>query len=372
MSKNLPKIALVKQDLYDDLYVCKNRTSIDEAFLSTLMRTGPLGLFEPDIDADYLIIKEQKERECQAYQKSNRMSKKLKWQLQNLPAYKIDADSFRFKKPLSEHCHKEYAQDPYSIDWSKYDIVISVNVAVPTAIVKKYPDTLWCYMYGEANSETPYPRYGYDVLITQDITGTVAPSLGKVDFPYTFLEPDTLEKIAQKLFGKIKTKSGVFAEINNTTERPVTSCPPLDFVKKLGHEVILHSQDIKENLKNLYRAKYFVKVTGRVIRGNSVIEAVSAGTLVLMNPKDLMHSQILPKECWIHDAKEASALIKKLDADPKFYKSLLAKERELIQRYVVDAPLESLYACLRYKRAGLKVAKPSLRHRVKLFLELLS
>ena len=366
------KIALVKQDLYDDLYVCPNRTPVDEMFLSTLMRTGPLGLFDKEIDADYLIIKEQPDSECKAYQKSNRLSKQLKYELQNLPANQIKADSFRFKKPLSTHCQGEFAVDPSSVNWKKYDVVISINVAVPTKIVKQFPDTLWCYMYGEANSETPYPKYGYDVLITQDIMGTVAPSLGKVDFPYTFLGTKTLENIAVKLFGKIKKKSGVFAEINNTTERPVTKVPCLDFVKKLGHEVILHDQSIKDNLEHLYKAKYFVKIQGRVIRGNSVIEAISAGTLVLMNPKDLMHAQILPKECWIHNQKEAQALIKQLDADDKLYKKLLEKERELVQRYVVDAPLENLKACLEYKRQGQTVPKPTLRHRIKLFLQLLS
>ena len=91
-----------------------------------------------------------------------------------------------------------------------------------------------------------------------------------------------------------------------------------------------------------------------------------------MNPKDLMHAQILPKECWIHNQKEAAALIKQLDADDKLYKKLLEKERELVPRYVVDAPLENLKACLEYKRAGQTVQKPTLRHRIKLFLELLS
>ena len=366
------KIALVKQDLYDDLYVCANRTPIEEMFLSTLMRTGPLGLFDPEIDADYFIIREQPEHECQAYKKSNRLPKGLKYELQNLPANQIKAGSFKFKKPLSNHCHSEFSKNPEDIYWEKYNVVISINVAIPTRIVKQYPKTLWCYMYGEANSETPYPKYGYDVLITQDIMGTVAPSLGKVDFPYTFLGPKTLENVALKLFGKNKKKSGVFAEINNTTERPVTKVPCLDFVKKLGHEVILHDQGIKDNLEHLYKAKYFVKVQGRVIRGDSVIEAISAGTLVLMNPKDLMHAQILPKECWIHNQKEAAALIKQLDADDKLYKKLLEKERELVQRYVVDAPLENLKSCLEYKRAGQTVPKPTLRHRIKLFLELLS
>lgn len=84
------KIALVKQDLYDDLYVCANRTPIEEMFLSTLMRTGPLGLFDPEIDADYFIIKEQPEHECHAYKKSNRLPKGLKYELQNLPAFCVN------------------------------------------------------------------------------------------------------------------------------------------------------------------------------------------------------------------------------------------------------------------------------------------
>lgn len=375
------KIALIKQDCYDDLYICKNNTPIEEMFLSTLMRTGPIGLFDKEFEnifsTDYFIIKEQKENECKSYKKSTSpLSKKLKYQLQNLPGNKIDADSFNFKIVLSDKSHKDFAINPNDVDWNNYDVVISINVAIPTKIVKKYENTLWCYMYGEANSETPYPKFGYDVLITQDIMGTVPAHLGKADFPYTFCGTHTLENIAKKLFplttrGEVQ-KTGIYAEINNTTERPVTKVPCLEFAKELGHEVIFHSQNIKENLERLYKAKYFVKLQGRVIRGNSVIEAVSAGTLVLMNPKDLMHSQILPKECWIHDKKEASELIKKLDSNPLLYEEYLQKERELIQRYVIDAPIESLKTCLKYKREGQKVFKPTLRNRIRLLINLLS
>lgn len=267
------KIALVKQDVYDDLYVCKTPLKPEDVYKSTLMRTGPLSLIT-DYKADFLIIKEQPKSECHSYMKSCRVSKELKNQLQNLPANKITAESFYFKKPLSENSHKDFALDPDSVDWNKYDVVISINVAVPTRIVKKYPTVLWCYMPGEANSETDYPKYGYDVLLTQNITGEVADSLGKVDFPYTFLTPDILERIAEKLFGKIKSKAkrtGIYAEINNTKERPVTTVPCLDFLKKLGYEIIVHDQSIIENLNRVYHSKYFVKLEGRKIRGNSVI-----------------------------------------------------------------------------------------------------
>lgn len=52
------KIALVKQDVYDDLYVCKTPLKPEDVYRSTLMRTGPLSLIT-DYKADFLIIKEQ-------------------------------------------------------------------------------------------------------------------------------------------------------------------------------------------------------------------------------------------------------------------------------------------------------------------------
>lgn len=64
------KIALVKQDIYQDLYVCSKDDRSGggqelscEILKSTLMRIGPLGLIH-DFNADFYIIKEQKNKEC--------------------------------------------------------------------------------------------------------------------------------------------------------------------------------------------------------------------------------------------------------------------------------------------------------------------
>ena len=55
------KFALVKQDVYQDLYVCSSKADGIEALESTLMRIGPLSLIE-DYHADFFIIKENKDR----------------------------------------------------------------------------------------------------------------------------------------------------------------------------------------------------------------------------------------------------------------------------------------------------------------------
>lgn len=358
------KIALVKQDIYQDLYVCAKNEKPFTILKSTLMRIGPLALFT-DYGADFYIIKEQSEHECRAWKHSFRVPSDLKEQLKNLPANKLTAFNFKYLQSLSENSHKDFAIAPDDIDWSVYDIVISINIAVPTRIVKKHPNTLWCYMYGEANADTSCVRFGYDAVLTQNLTGEVADRPGKIDFPYTFLSDTTLEHIAEQAFGPAGDKTGVYAEINNTEERPVLDVPCMHFIKETGHSLVLHSQNIITNTERLYHSKYFVKAAGRKIRGNSVIEAISAGTLVLINPKDVMHSQLLPKETWVHSEAEIIKKIKELDADPDYYLHLLNKQRELLRFFVIDTPMESLKNALAAKRLGITPQKTSFKQKIK-------
>lgn len=344
------KIALVKQDVYQDLYVCPSMVSPEKMLESTIMRTGPLGLFTL-YNSDFLIVHEASERECKTYRKSYRPPKDVLRQLPGTPIDQIKGETFDYLAPRSHQAHSDFAVSVDSVNWGIYDIVISINIAIPERIVKCYPDVLWCYMIGEAGRQTRYVEFGYDVRLTQEVTGAVADSLGPVDFPYTFIGPECLERIAG-IYGAGGVKTGVYAEINMTRERPVRSVPQLEFVRKLGHDVVVHDQDIIDNLIRLKNSKYFVKLGGRKIRGNSVIEAISAGTLVLMDPKDLVHSQLLPKECWIHSEQELRNAIVSLDRDNDRYVELLTEQRKRLASFVVDAPMESLSNCLHEKRSG--------------------
>ncbi len=353
------RIAFVKQDVYQDLYVCANRSSPSDLLSSTIMRVGPLGLFTL-YDADFLIVKEGRERECKAYLKSYRPPAEVLRQLKDKPVNQIRGEVFDYLAPRSGRSHADFSVDADYVPWSDYDVVISVNVAVPTRIVRKHGSTLWCYMMGEASRQAPYVEYGYDARLTQEVSGCVADGLGAVDFPYTFLGPDCLETLAAG-FGATGAKTGVYAEINSTSERPVVRVPQLEFVRGLGHEVVMHDQDIVRNLVKLANSKYFVKLGGRRIRGNSLIEAISAGTLVLMDPKDVVHSQLLPPETWVRSAREISDLIARLDADEGLYGAMLAEQRKRVASFVRDAPMESLRNCLDAKRQGRRPVRPTPR-----------
>ena len=352
IKEELPKlrIAFVKQDVYQDLYVVPTSEHDPAAILfSSMGRVGPIGLMA-DLGADFYIVKEEPEPETQIYRKVVPGLSRYFYLLKTETLDKIPGQEF--KHPGSPVPQGRYAVAAENIDWGTYDVVISVNVSLPARLVRKYPRTLFAYMIGEANLATHKARFGYDVTLNQMARGIVATGMGEIDFPYTFLRGDTLQRIMYAALGRTPKKQGVFMEINSTRERPVTRVPehfrPL--VEEAGQEVLLHRQLIAENLESIYDAKYFVKMGGRTIRGNSVAEAVSLGALAIMDRNEVIHKELIIDECNVKTMDEMVALINRLETSTSLYQDLLDKQRAALQHYFFDTPLNSLYNCLEDKR----------------------
>ena len=348
--ENKLKIALLKQEVYPDLYVCPVTEKDPATILYSSMRgVGPIGLIT-DLEGDFYIIKEEPEWETQIYR---RVIPKIAKYLPMLKTQTVDKlPGQAFKQPGSPYPNGKFAVDGRSIDWSQYDIVVSVNVALPTQLIRQYPKTLFAYMIGEANMATKRPHFGYDVTLNQLARGIVATRCGQVDFPYTFMGSHTLEDILAHHLQRPSKREGIFMEINSTTERPVTRVP--DHFKPLeqtGQPVILHHQKIGDNLQAVYDAKYFIKWGGRGIRGNSVVEAISLGALCLMNRDDIIYKELIIDECNVKSMDELLNLVNRLEQDPALYEELRAKQRAVVQDLFFSKPLLSLENCLKDKRA---------------------
>ena len=345
-----PRIALLKQEVYQDLYVCPvTEKHPGSVLFSSSGRVGPIGLVA-DLGADFYIIKEEQAWETQIYRK---VIPHIAKDLQLLKTQTLDKlPGQAFKVPGSPYPNGKFAIDAHSVDWGMYDMVISINVALPTRLVRQYPRTLFAYMIGEANLATGKARFGYDVSLNQMARGIVASHCGQVDFPYTFVGADTLERILQQQLQRPSKRQGIFMEINSTTERPVKRVPehfkPLE---NTGHDILLHRQKISENLQNIYDAKYFIKWGGRPIRGNSVAEAVSLGALAIMNRNEVIHHELIIDECHVSSIEELLELIRRLDADAALYENLRTKQRTVLQDLFFDKPLRSLENCLAEKRS---------------------
>ncbi len=355
-----PRIALVKQEVYQDLYVCpateKDALSI---LLSSQVRVGPIGLMA-DMNADFYIVKEEPDAETQFYRYVIPHITPYLRMLKNHTLNELPTQEFMC--PGSTHTHGEFSIPCQKVDWGQYDVVISINVSLPTCVIRKYPNTLFAYMIGEANMATRRARFGYDITLNQMARGKVTTDMrlsNEVDFPYTFLKGDTLQRLMKQYTGAqaapttdVSGRKGIFMEINSTTERPVTQVPshfqPL--VDK-GYTIILHRQQIADNLQAIFHSKYFLKMGGRPIRGNSVAEAISLGSLVLMNREEVTHHELIIDECHVTTMDEAVALIDHLENHPEEYERLRNKQQAVLTQLFFEKPLLSLYNCLQQKRA---------------------
>lgn len=365
------KIAFVKQEIYSDLYVCANRTPIDELLFSSMVRVGPFGLFA-HLDADFLIVKEDKAKECHAWETELSKDEKASVyrELKTKPLNQLEGNEYWV--PGSDKAPGEFAVDVDEVDWSKYDIVISINISVPTRIVVKYPKTLWVHMSGESQYMRFTAYYRYDLALTQMSRCEYNRRLRVLEFPYTFIGSTTLEDVIKK-YTDVEKKDGIFGEINCVTERPVRCIPQFDpIVEATGHQIKYHHQLISDNLKELYSAKYYLKIGGRPTRGNGAIEAISLGTPILMSPEDVIHRQILPAEAFVFSAEDAIKKIEYLDSHEDEYQALLRKERELLQTTVYDYPLYGLLKAAEEKNGRVNKKFPYMPFVEKKFLNRLA
>jgi len=331
------KIAVVKSSVYQDLWVTDISNNPYDLFKSSMMRCPPIGLAE-EFGADFIIVKDTDEYPCQ----SNKNC---------LGPY---TDFIHFSKvtnvvgkPFIHEVLDSIAYNVDTIDWSKYNIVMCINTCIPARVTEKYPNTMWCYWIGENNDQLVMNKLKcYDLVLNQDVFKRNLPTFS-IGFPYTYIGDKTIENIV-KLHYKINVdnlvKTGIFMEINNTRERPVKNIPDIfiHISQNTGHEVIKHTEDILENAKNLVEAKYYVKLLGRRIRGNGVLECISAGTLILTSDTLVEFNDLILPECKIQTHNDVILKIKYYDANPELYKDAIKRQRELLNLTYFKGPYNNL------------------------------
>jgi hypothetical protein len=304
------------------------------------MRCPPIGLTEK-ANTDYIIVKLTDEYPSNVYKNHlpddpvafiHRTTSKVS----NLP--------FLDEKYNSSVTLDSVSVDPANIDWSIYDIVLTINACIPLSIVKRYPRTMWCYYIGENDSIHMEQKFtGYNYILNQDVTTAHPPHT--IGFPYSMISSNTYLSLYSHFFkSKPSDRRGIFMEINNTSERPVTVAPPeiLEIQTATGYPILFHNQDILENCKTLCESKYYLKLLGRVIRGNSILEAISAGCIILANRNLLTYKDLCHPFCHILNSDDAIDKIETIDGDKELYTSIISWQREQLDTLYFNTPYNAL------------------------------
>ena len=340
-----PQIAFVKSSLYQDLWVCDITRDPLTLFRTSLMRCPAIGLADA-YQADFIVVREDPGTESLRH--LNCIDKSHYHNLQHANVNKNPELPF-----LDETYHSDRSIDSVShnvdeIDWTKYNIVITMNACVPERIVRAHPRILWCYFIGENKQYMIEPIHGYHVILNQDVTYRQrSPKI--IGFPYTCLSPFLLEKMYYSLFEKTAAshaKDGIYMEINNTEERPVITIPSIfQHIARECHEMTirLHSQNIVTNLKRVCESKYFVKLTGRVVRGNSIVECVSAGTLILANRRLVIFNDLIDERCHCETYADVISKIHFFERNPEEYKKVVFYQRQQLNTHYFKGPIQKLF-----------------------------
>ncbi len=331
--EKLPKIALVKQDVYQDLYCCSPNSSVQEIILSSFQRSGFVGLFTK-FNADFLIVKAEQDLECNIWQQKH---------------FDCHQESIEFYLSLQEK-HSLYSQSVNEIDWNLYDIVISIDIAIPSRITKQFPHILWCYCIGEpcmrAYQESKLkPIDGYNLFLNQQFRHlSFVNSLPKheIEFPY-YLQYYGCYKNILNLDIKDSEKEGLFIEFN---WRKILTEKQKKDLSNFGS--IRCPKGIKNILLELAKSKYFLIGEGtRGLWGNGMIEAIASGCLLIGNPLYVKHKSLFTSATVVYNFDQLLQKLAFFENNNNAYHQELEKQRKILDYVCFNRPMNDLLSIIK-------------------------
>ncbi len=339
-TKNAPRIALVKQDVYPDLYCCETGLSAAETIFSSLKRTGFVALFTR-LHADFYIVKTEDDSECNLW--------KEKWfdcQQETIAQYEA-LKTTPFMDGARGHIIPQgrYARACEEIDWSAYDIVIGLDVPVPARITRRFPSVVWCYCisepcmrsYGRSHKEI---IAGYDLFLNQHyrcLPENYKLPAHEIEFPYFFQYYGCFAELLGRS-AEQEAPNGIMVESHTAM---ILSQEQRAALEKLG-PVEITTGSVEQIIRSLVRSKYFVRLGGRKLWGNAMVEAIAAGCLALGNPQEYHHRCLFTPETQITNFDEMLSKISDFERNPDRYRAAVTEQRERVDYLCFARPLHHL------------------------------
>jgi len=341
------RIALVKQNIYNDLYCCRSLTTGVEAIRSSLLRTGPMG-FLIDLQGDFWHVLEDQAPECRIWEESPGSNPET------------DLQEFRNRQHLIPHEGRlghtdspaELSEAVDEIPWENYDVVISLDVAIPLRTRLRHPNILWVYFPADpgtptAKSSRRSPPEGFDVALTHmHRRFPVRPNLGprSIDCPYSFQSSFSWKKV----WPEVPDRCGVMVE--GKTFRKLT---PNQLASLARFGSVRHPQgSVSEMAHDLLSSRYYLSLYGHPLTGNGQIEAITAGCLSIGDPETYVQRSLYTPTTVVPDFLSALDRIEQFEKNPAL-REQSRREQEAIAEYICfRRPAHQLLTFLRRKRAS--------------------
>lgn len=326
------RVCLVKQHTTYDLYT-RCGPNLREMVASSNWRSGPLGLWEA-FDTDFKVVWENSDPECQLG--------KRHWR--------------KYVEGWDVWPGGGKADNADTTDWGAYDVVISIDIAVPTRVVRRFPGVMWCYFFIEGGPTAidgmfrGSPFYGYNVFLNHRLAKqTLSPDglpirsmhhqrRAVLDFPYYLQSAKSIQSLYPP--PGPKTRNGM---VFSHHSYPCLTSEDLCAFAALG-TVRRPQQSISDIHRCELLSKYFiVHPACKPMAGVGVIEAISAGCLALAPVSKLWgFPEILSPSLDYQNVEELVDLLRKLDANPVWYDTERSLQAAKVQDWCFRLPTANL------------------------------
>ena len=318
------KIALVKQANYIDLYTNPEASTVFELLKSSTMRTGPTG-FWPDGKPHFFIVHDQSDPETRIWEW------KLQFERQN-PANYASREKVR---ALQRRC----AIAPEDIDWGQFDLVVTIENAIPARITRQFPQTKWA-TFLEHHRMPQYRQYlrkppvGYDYFFTQRYgpnPQNLWQSKHAIDISYGFKRAGDV----MKLFPDVEKKPIVHVEDHQDLDLIRVKAAGLGMDPSIFHKAQVGS--CLEYLRSLSESMiYFAPNSYRPLGGLANVDAAAAGCILVGNRMNLWNPCLILPEMQTSELTAGLKLINRILSNLEFKRQPLSELDRVFRAYITD------------------------------------
>ena len=323
------KIALVKQTAYQGAYLPVTERGWVQTILTAPAHLGPMS-FLADLNADYFVVRQTPDPETYLWKEKFAGDPNPEIAFRRIEAWQEEQETMGVV-----NCDQ--------IRWDDYDLVIGLDIPIPTRIVSKSKKTIWAYYSVEAGgtlhkSSILKPVGGYHLYLNHCFRRFRARPSNKdhvLEFPFTFQSASSWKHLAKEtLCGDTNRRGAVVDRASwqsHPSEKPT-------FMNPLSGDATAYIRLMSSN-------QFSIRTDPKTRWGNWALEAIQAGSLFLGRADSLAMPGVLLPDLIVADLASAHKKIEALLKDPLHMQSLGQTQAALAEHLAFRRPLMDLTAC---------------------------
>jgi len=323
------KVALVKQTAYQGAYLPGAGRSWIQTILTAPAHLGPMS-FLADLNADYFVVRQTPDPETYLW----------KEKFAGDPDPRI---AFRGVEAWQREQERMGVVDCEQVRWDDYDLVICMDIPIPTRIVSKSRKTIWAYYSVEAGGSLHKrslvdPIQGYHLYLNHCFRRYRARPYNKnhvLEFPFTFQSSAAWEQLAKETSaGNTERREAI---VDRASWQSHSGKKP-EFMKPL-------SGDATTYIRLMSSSQFAIRTDPKTRWGNWALEAIQAGCLFLGRADSLAMPGVLLPGLVVPDLTLAQKKIEALQDDPNRMQTLIQAQAAVAEHLAFRRPLMELTAC---------------------------